>query len=124
MVGEKLSDEFLDTILEALPVDITVIDGDDRIVGWTKHETRMFKRAESVLGKDVRSCHHESSLPAIESLLRQLKSGEKEKVEFRIDGPAKPGSEKCVIWVVYSALRNGSGTYLGCLETTRIVYGS
>lgn len=119
MIKEKLNDEIIEALLDALPFELTVIDADDRILGWNKHETRLFKRGKTVLGKDVRACHAPSSISAIDLLLDQLKSGENDRVEFWIDGHPKamPGR----IWVVYSAIRDTDGRYLGCVETTQVI---
>lgn len=50
---ENLSKEQLEGILEAIPVEISFVDEDDLVKFWNKHETRIFKRPLSVIGKSV-----------------------------------------------------------------------
>lgn len=40
----NLPQEVLDAVLETLPVEFSVVDADDNVLAWNKHETRIFKR--------------------------------------------------------------------------------
>lgn len=116
LIKGSLPDDVLEAVLDTIPVDFTVIDGDDKVIAWNRHESRRFKRGASVLGRDVRSCHKPASLPMIESILSRLKSGAADRVEFRIE---PPGPEDITLWIVYWALRDKDGKYVGCMETTQ-----
>ena len=70
MIG-KLSREIVDAILETLPVEITVLDENDRIVAWNTRRPRIFGRPAEVLGRDIRECHSVKSLEMVERLLRR-----------------------------------------------------
>ena len=67
MIG-SLSNELLDRIIETMPVEISILDKDDKVIGWNKHDSRVFKRPEKVLGRDVRACHPKHSLAAKHNL--------------------------------------------------------
>ena len=54
---DNLSREQLIGILETIPVEISFVDEDDRVKFWNKHETRIFKRPTSVVGRQVQDCH-------------------------------------------------------------------
>jgi len=54
---ENLNKEQLEGILEAVPLEISFIDQNDLVKFWNKHETRIFKRPSSVVGKAVQNCH-------------------------------------------------------------------
>ncbi len=112
MVG-KFSDELKDALLETLQVEFTVVDENDIIVGWNKPKTRVFKRNEEVLGKEVRECHPENVRDKVHALIEGMKSGKIEKVGYW----SGFGTEKKKIWVEYRVLRNKDGKYLGCVET-------
>ena len=56
MIG-KPSEKELEAILETLPLEFSVLDKNDKVLAWNKHETRIFKRPEAALGRDVRKCH-------------------------------------------------------------------
>ena len=57
----KLAEPLLEAFLDTLPVEFSITDADDRVVAWNRHETRLFRRAQGVLGRDVRNCHHKES---------------------------------------------------------------
>ncbi len=115
MIG-KLDPEMLEALLETLPVEFSVVDANDKVVAWNKHETRVFKRPEAVLGRDVRNCHPSHSLSKVEQILNEMKAGTRNKARFWIDfGPQK--DQKLLI--EYYALRDKNGKYLGCLEVTQ-----
>ena len=61
MIG-KLSQDEVDAVLETLPIEFSVLDANDQVVGWNKHETRIFKRPVSALGLNVHNCHPHHSL--------------------------------------------------------------
>lgn len=112
MIG-KLSEELLSAVLETLPIEFSVLDGDDKVAAWNKHSTRLFKRPEAVVGRDVRNCHPPQSLHKVEAILSEMKSGKRDKARFWI------GIKGRKIMIEYFALRNSDGKYLGCLESTQ-----
>lgn len=61
MIGE-LSEELMETVLETMPIQISIIDADDKVLAWNKHKARIFNRPVSVKGLDVRNCHPKKSL--------------------------------------------------------------
>ena len=117
MVGNLTSD-VLQALLEAVPFEFSVLDQNDRVLAWNKHETRLFKRPVGVVGRDVRNCHPKKSLGKVEKILEEMKKGERERAKFWIDLPLEgKGAQK--ILIEYYALRGKSGEYLGCLEVTQ-----
>ena len=113
MIG-TLSGEIAEAILEALPVEITVLDERDRIIAWNTSRPRVFGRGGDVLGRDVRACHSAKSLDMLERMLREMKSGERESVRLWYDHSVDGRPQK--ILIDYLALRDGEGRYLGCVE--------
>jgi DUF438 domain-containing protein len=116
MRGE-VSKEILDALLETIPVEFSLIDEDDKVLAWNKHDTRIFKRPEAVIGRDVRDCHPKRSLDKVEKIISEMKEGTRDKAEFWIDMPINDKPEK--ILIQYFALRNKNGKYLGCLEASQ-----
>ena len=121
MIG-KLPNDVLEAILETIPVEFSALDSDDEVLGWNKHETRIFKRPEAVVGRNVRKCHPEKSLAKVEQILSEMKSGKRDKAEFWIDLPIGESGEKHKILIRYFALRNKRGEYLGCLEISQDIH--
>jgi len=120
MIG-NLTGNLLDAVLETMPIQISVLDADDKVVAWNKHETRLFKRPEAVLGKDARNCHPPKSVAMVEQLLEEMKAGTRDSARFWIDVAVEEGGEKHKILIEYFALRSSDGTYLGCLEAAQDV---
>jgi len=110
---ENLSREQLEGILEAIPVEISFVDDNDLVKLWNKHETRIFKRPISVIGKSVQKCHPKQSLDKVNQLLSDFKAGNRDSVEFWIN----LGERK--VYIRYFAVRNKAGRYLGTLEVTQ-----
>jgi len=107
---ENLSTEQLTGILEALPVDISFVDENDTVRFWNNHETRVFKRPYSVLGKSVQNCHPPDSVDKVNAVIADLKDGKRDVAEFWIDLKGRK------IHIRYFAVRDKQGKYLGTLE--------
>ena len=113
----KLEDSMLVALLETLPVEFSITDANDKVVAWNRHDTRLFRRAPNVLGRDVRACHPKQSLEKVEKILAEMKDGKRESAEFWIDLSVEGKTEKVLIQ--YFALRDQSGRFLGCLECSQ-----
>ncbi len=118
MIG-NLNKEILDALLETLPIEFSIIDANDQVLAWNRHETRIFKRPKGVLGRNVRVCHPKQSLDKVEKILSEMKSGKRDKAQFWIDLNSEGKQEPRKILIEYHALRNASGKYLGCLEASQ-----
>ncbi len=114
---ENLSREQLEGILEAIPVEISFVDEDDLVKLWNKHETRIFKRPISVIGKSVENCHPKQSVAKVNQILSDFKSGRKDSAEFWIN----LGERK--VYIRYFAVRDKADRYLGTLEATQDITG-
>ena len=115
----KLAQPLMEALLERLPVEFSVTDADDRVVAWNRHETRLFRRAQGVLGKDVRNCHPKSSVDKVERILSEMKAGARDTAEFWLDMEVDGKPEKVLIQ--YFALRDTTAKFLGCLECSQKV---
>ena len=115
----KISPEIADAILETIPLEMTVLDENDRIVWWNTRKPRFFERTDDILGRDVRSCHSEKSLAMIDAILGEMKAGKRERARFWYNRITEGVLQKLV--VDYIALRDGSGRYVGCVETLQDV---
>jgi len=110
---ENLSKEQLEGILEAIPVEISFVDENDLVKFWNKHETRIFKRPVSVIGKSVQNCHPKDSVDKVNQILSDFKSGRRDSAEFWIDLKGRK------VYIRYFAVRDKAGKYLGTLEATQ-----
>jgi PAS domain S-box-containing protein len=110
---ENLSQEQLAGILEAIPVEISFVDENDSVQFWNKHETRIFKRPTSVIGKSVQNCHPRQSVDKVNQILSDFKGGRRDSAEFWINLKGK------LVYIRYFAVRDKTGKYLGTLEATQ-----
>ncbi|MBU7015065.1 MAG: PAS domain-containing protein [Theionarchaea archaeon] len=116
MIG-TLPDLLLHALLETIPIEFSVLDTDDRVLAWNKHDTRIFRRPSGEVGRNVRDCHPKKSLHKVEQILKEMKEGKRDKATFWIDLERNGKISK--ILIEYYALRDEEGTYLGCLEASQ-----
>jgi len=110
---ENLNKEQVEGILEAIPLEISFTDQNDLVKFWNKHETRIFKRPSSVVGKAVQNCHPKQSVDKVNQMLSDFKSDRRDSAEFWINLGEKS------VYIRYFAVRDKAGRYLGTLEATQ-----
>ena len=110
--GKFTSEELL-AILNALPVDLTFVDRNDKVKYFSQGQERIFDRNRAILGRDVRMCHPPSSVHVVDQIIGDFKSGNADRAPFWIQMGGK------FIHIEYFALRNEQGEYLGTLEMSQ-----
>ncbi len=118
---DRMSEEIVRAMIEALPVETTVIDANDEVIGWNRHEDRIFHRPMSAMGLNFRDCHPKESLSKVEQIVSEMREGKRNTARFWIDHTITPGQKKHRILIEFYALRDFSGSYLGCMECTQDV---
>jgi len=122
MLFDQMDAKMVQALIEALPVEITVIDAKDEVVGWNKHEERLFRRPLTSMGLNFRQCHPEASLHKVESIVDEMRRGKRDRARFWIDlAVATDGGKRHKVLIEFYALRGPSGEYLGCMECTQDV---
>jgi DUF438 domain-containing protein len=120
---DRMSEPILKAVYETLPVELTIIDANDEVIGWNKHDSRLFKRPHSSMGVNFRVCHPQASLDKVIRIVEEMKAGKREKASFWIDMKVGPEGKRRKILIEFFALRADDGTYLGCMECTQDVEG-
>ena len=110
---EAFSTETLEAIFDALPVEVSFVDDADTVRYYSKGDKRIFKRTPAVIGRKVQDCHPPQSLPKMEQVISDLKSGKRDVAESWIDLQGRK------IYIGYLAVRNKAGKYLGVLEVAQ-----
>jgi len=108
-----LTKEQILAILNTLPIDITFVDENDEVKYFNETKDRIFVRSRTIIGRKVQNCHPEKSIEIVNKILRDFKSGKRNKADFWL----KLG-EKFVL-IQYFAVRDEKGKYLGTLEVTQ-----
>jgi hypothetical protein len=105
----------LTAMLDALPVDVTFVDADDRVAYFSEGRDRVFARNRAIVGRRVQDCHPPASVHLVEQVVADLRSGRREVAEFWIQLHGR------FLHIRYFPVRDSAGTYLGCLEVTQDV---
>ncbi len=100
-------------LFNTLPFDITFVDKEDSVRFFSEGPDRIFERTRTVLGRKVQYCHPPSSVQTVNRILADFKAGEQNQARFWI----KLGGR--LVYIVYYAVRDEAGDYLGTLEVTQ-----
>jgi uncharacterized protein len=109
----KVSLTELAAFLDVLPVDISFVDTDDTVRYFNQTKDRIFPRAVSVIGRNVRNCHPPQSVGKVVQILDSFRKGERDSADFWIDLHGR------LVAIRYFAVRDAFGKYLGCLEVSQ-----
>jgi hypothetical protein len=105
--------ELINLMLTHVPMDLTLVDEEDRVAYYSKGKERIFPRSPGIIGRKVQRCHPPDSVHIVNKLLDAFKSGEKDEAEFWITMKGR------FIHIRYFALRDAGGAYKGCLEVSQ-----
>ena len=105
--------EELNAILNALPIDMTFVDRNDKVKYFSQGKDRIFQRNRAILNRDVLLCHPPSSAGIVEKILDDFSNNKEESAPFWIQMGGK------FIHIEYFALKNEKGEYLGTLEVSQ-----
>ncbi len=108
-----LNQEQINLLLKFMPVDLTYVDENDRVLFYNRGEDRVFPRSAGIIGREVRFCHPPKSVGTVLKILEEFKKGTKDEAEFWIRFKGR------VIHIRYFALRNKDGNYKGVIEMSQ-----
>ncbi len=108
-VAGELTQEQTALLFAHMPVGFSVADEGDVVRFWAGDA--FSSCSPKLIGRNLFDCHPNRVRAAIESLLADLKSGRKDQVDTIEHSTS--GSER----IIYTALRDGEGTYRGVLES-------
>lgn len=75
MLFDQMDKEMVQALIETIPMEVTIIDAKDEVVGWNKHEKRLFRRPLTSMGLSFRQCHPEKSLTMVERIVEEMRQG-------------------------------------------------
>jgi DUF438 domain-containing protein len=109
----RFSLDELTATLNALPIDITFVDAEDRVKYFSQSKDRLFVRAKSVIGRSVENCHPPQSVHKVKEIVEAFKNGSRDHADFWIRLHGK------LVYIRYFAVRDPDRKYLGTLEVTQ-----
>ena len=100
-------------VFNHLPVDITVVDENDRVLFFNKPKERFFPRSPAIVGRSVNNCHPPESVHIVEEIVETFRKGDRNTATFWIELKGR------FILIQYFALRNDKGAYKGVMEVSQ-----
>ncbi len=110
-----LTPEQVNFIFKYIPVDITYVDENDRVVFYNRGDERVFPRSAGIIGREVKFCHPPKSVGQVLQILEAFKNGTKDVAEFWIQFKGR------FIHVRYFAVRDEEKNYKGVIEMSQDV---
>jgi hypothetical protein len=107
-----LPPEIITALFSTIHLDMTWVDGDDKVRWFSDSPKRIFPRSPSIIGRDVRNCHPGASVGRVVAILEDFKAGRKDREAFWLTMKGR------FIHIEYFALRGPDGEYLGTLEAS------
>lgn len=111
----RMSLEQVLLVFNHLPVDITVVDENDKVLFFNKPKERFFPRSPAIVGRSVNNCHPPESVHIVEEIVETFRSGDRDTAMFWIELRGR------FILIQYFALRNDEGEYKGVIEVSQDV---
>lgn len=108
-----MTPEQVNLIFRTLPLDITYVDENDRVVFYNRGEDRLFPRSANVIGREVKNCHPPKSIDTVLRIVEEFRAGTKDVADFWINMRGRK------IQIRYFAVRDQDRTYRGVLEMSQ-----
>ena len=109
----KLTVEQIKLLFNHLPVDITYVDENDKVVYFSSPKKRIFPRTKSIIGRDVHNCHPPESVHVVEQIVKSFRNGKKDVTSFWINMKGQK------LLIQYFAIRDENGNYKGVVEVSQ-----
>jgi PAS domain S-box-containing protein len=108
-----LSMEQIKLIFNHLPVDITYVDENDRVLYFSTPKKRIFPRTSAIIGRQVTNCHPPESVHVVKQIVESFRTGEKDHADFWIKMKGE------FILIRYFAVRDEQKNYKGVIEVSQ-----
>ena len=110
-----MTPEQVNLLLRFLPVDITYVDENDKVIFYNRGKDRVFPRSKGIIGREVRFCHPPKSVHLVLEIVEAFRAGTKDVAEFWINFKGR------MIHIRYFAIRDEEKKYRGVIEMSQDV---
>lgn len=100
-------------LLRTMPLDLTYVDENDKVIFYNRGEERVFPRSAGVIGREVKFCHPPKSVDTVLKILDAFRKGEKNEASFWINFKER------LIYIRYFAVRDADKKYKGVIEMSQ-----
>ncbi len=106
----SLTNSQLNMMLKALPVDISFVDENDKVLYYSSTKERMFPRSPGIIGRTVQNCHPPKSAHIVQKIVDSFRSKEKDNAEFYFTMNGR------FLHIRYFPVYDDNGVYKGVVE--------
>ena len=107
----------LNMMLKVLPLDLSFIDENDRVLYYSQGKERLFPRSPGIIGRTVQNCHPPKSAHIVQKIIDAFRNKEKEEAEFYFTMNGR------FLHISYYPVYDGNGLYKGVIEAGQDVTG-
>lgn len=108
-----MSVEQVNLLLKTMPLDLTYVDENDRVIFYNRGEERVFPRSAGIIGREVKFCHPPKSVGTVLRILEEFRKGTKNESSFWINYRGR------LIYIRYFAVRDAQKNYKGVIEMSQ-----
>ena len=105
--------EQVNLLLRFLPLDITYVDENDKVIFYNRGDDRVFARSKGIIGREVRFCHPPKSVDMVLPIVHEFRAGTKHVAEFWFNFKGQ------IIHIRYFAIRDNNKKYKGVIEMSQ-----
>ncbi|GGA81397.1 hypothetical protein GCM10008015_22730 [Flavobacterium palustre] len=105
--------EQVNLLFRTMPLDLTYVDENDRVIFYNRGEERVFPRSAGIIGREVKFCHPPKSVGTVLRILEEFRKGTKNESSFWINYKER------LIYIRYFAVRDADKNYRGVIEMSQ-----
>jgi len=108
-----MTPEQVNLLLRFLPIDITYVDENDKVIFYNRGDDRVFPRSKGIIGREVKFCHPPKSVHMVLRIVEEFRAGTKDVAEFWFNFKGR------IIHIRYFAIRDNDKKYRGVIEMSQ-----
>ncbi len=105
--------EQVNLLLRTMPLDLTYVDENDKVIFYNRGEERVFPRSAGIIGREVKFCHPPKSVGTVLKILEEFRKGTQNESSFWINYKER------LIYIRYFAVRDADKNYRGVIEMSQ-----
>ncbi len=105
--------EQVNLLLKTMPLDLTFVDENDKVIFYNRGEERVFPRSAGIIGREVKFCHPPKSVGTVLKIIESFKNGTQNEASFWINFKER------LIYIRYFAVRDADKKYKGVIELSQ-----
>jgi len=111
-VGEMTLKQ-INLMLNGLPLDISFVDENDKVLYYSGGKERLFPRSPGVIGRKVRNCHPPKSAHIVQKIVDSFRNHEKTEAEFYFQ------LKETFVHIRYFPVYDENNNYRGVIEVSQ-----